>query len=451
MQVAYAIVISSFRRFYPGLIPIIVSHTGMATNGSNPPKDIHEILNMGRHSPRQWRLRWALTILVVVLLAGGIVLLLLSGDTSAVRYETVEVQQGDLTVTVTATGTLQPVNQVDVGSELSGTIETVEVDFNDKVQRGQVLARLNTDRLQAQVLESRASLESNKAKVKEAKATVLETRLHFERCEKLAARQLCTTEELDNSRAAYARAKAAEASARAQVAVTRATLDGHETELSKAEIRSPIDGLVLSRQIEPGQTVAASLQAPILFTLAEDLARIELHVFVDEADVGKIAEGQTAVFTVDAWPERSFPATITQVRFAPLTVEGVVTYETVLSVDNSDLALRPGMTATALITVQQLRDAVLIPNAALRFTPPAIEPMQRGGGVFGMLFPRPPHKRRRSNSARNGGQQVWVLRKGEPVAVSVNTGASDGRFSELRSGDIRPGEAVVVDAIRLKA
>jgi HlyD family secretion protein len=394
-------------------------------------------------------LRWALAALVVLLLAGG-ALLLLPGEKSAVRYETAEVQQGDLTVTVTATGTLEPVNQVDVGSELSGTIETVEVDFNDKVQRGQVLAHLDTDRLQAQVLESRASLQSNEAKVKEAQATVLETRLSFERCEKLAERQLCTAGDLDAARAAHTRAKAAEASARAQVAVARATLDGKETELAKAEIRSPIDGLVLLRQIEPGQTVAASLQAPILFTLAEDLSQMELHVAVDEADVGKITAGQDAVFTVDAWPERSFPARITQVRFAPRTIDGVVTYETLLAVDNSDLSLRPGMTATAVITVQQLQNVVLIPNAALRFTPPVTEAGQRrGGGVFGMLFPRPPMDQRRSNVERNGGQQIWVLRDGTTAAITVKTGASDGKFTALQSGDIQPGQQVVVDAVIL--
>lgn len=423
----------------------------MPANASTPGEDIHDILNTGRHSPGQRRLRWLVTAIPVLLLTGVALLWLLPGEESALRYETAEVQQGDLTVTVTATGTLEPVNQVDVGSELSGIIETVAVDFNDKVQRGQVLARLDTDKLQAQVLESRAALQSNEAKVTETQATVLETRLAFERCEKLAERQLCTTGDLDTARAAHARARAAEASARAQVAEARATLDGKETELAKTEIRSPIDGLVLLRQIEPGQTVAASLQAPILFTLAEDLAQMELHVAVDEADVGRIAEGQTAAFTVDAWPERSFPARIIQVRFAPRTVEGVVTYETVLAVDNSDLALRPGMTATAVITVQELQDALLVPNAALRFTPPATaaaQPRQRG--AFGMLFPRPPHTARRSNVERNGIPQVWVLHDGEPEAVTVKTGASDGRFTELQSGELQPGDQVVVDAVSVK-
>jgi HlyD family secretion protein len=426
-------------------------HSEMSSNEPHARDDIRAVLNTGERSPRQRRLRWLVTTIVVLLFAGSLLFWLLPDEESAVRYETAAVQRGDLTVTVTATGTLEPVNQVDVGSELSGIIKTVHVDFNDKVQRDQVLAVLDTDRLQAQVLESRASLQSSQAKVKEAQATVQETRLAFERCEKLAERQLCATGDLDAARAAFARAQAAEASARAQVAEARATLDGKETELAKAEIRSPIDGLVLLRQIEPGQTVAASLQAPILFTLAEDLAQMELHVAVDEADVGRIGEGQSAVFTVDAWPERSFPASITQVRFAPRTVEGVVTYETLLAVDNSDLALRPGMTATAVITVQELQDAVLVPNAALRFTLPASgtgQPRQRG--AFGMIFPRPPMSQRRSNVERNDGPRVWVLRDGKPEAVDVRTGASDGKFTELKAGDVQPGEQVVIDAVSVK-
>ena len=423
----------------------------MPSTESSPRADIQAVLNTGGHTPLQRRMRWVIAVPGILLLGSITVFWLLRGDESAVRYETAEVTRGDLTVTVTATGTLEPVNQVDVGSELSGIIETVAVDFNDRVHHGQVLARLDTDRLQAQMLESRAALMASEARVTEAQATVLETRLAFERCEKLAERQLCPAGDLDTARAMFARAKASEASARAEVAEARATLDGKETELAKAEIRSPIDGLVLLRQIEPGQTVAASLQAPILFTLAEDLAQMELHVAVDEADVGMITEGQAAEFTVDAWPERSFPATITQVRFAPRTVEGVVTYETVLTVDNSDLALRPGMTATAVITVQELQDKVLLPNTALRFTPPQTEAAQpRRRGAFGMLFPRPPMGQRRSNRAKNEGQQVWVLHDGNPEAVPVKTGASDGRLTELRVGDIQPGQAVVVDAVTVK-
>lgn len=422
----------------------------MSDNDKTSRNNINLVLGIDQEPGGHRRLRW-LVIGLVPLTVLVVVYLFLTGDSEqAFRFQAQEVQRGDLTVTVTATGAVEPVNQVDVGSELSGTINAVLVDFNDRVQRGQVLARMDTDRLEAQVIEARASLASARAKLEEAQATVVETRLRFQRCEKLAARQLCSQEELSTLQAAQARARAAEASARAQVAVAQASLDVNETNLAKAEIRSPIDGLVLQRQIEPGQTVAASLQAPVLFTLAEDLAHMELHVAVDEADVGKIDEGQSAQFTVDAYPERNFPASITQVRFAPQAVEGVVTYETVLSVDNSDFSLRPGMTATAVITVQQLQDVVLVPNAALRFMPPTAEITQTGGGgIFGSMFRRPSSQRRRPD-ASNTSARVWILSEGQPRAVVVKTGASDGQFTELRAGELKPGQQVIVDAINIK-
>jgi HlyD family secretion protein len=419
----------------------------MASDHSQSTFDIHRVLNRSAHGPGPRRWRWLLTVAVVLGLILSAYLWWQPGNGKAVRYETRTVDSGDITVTVTATGTLQPLNQVDVGSELSGTVDHVYVDFNDRVVTDQVLARLNSDRLEADVVEARAALASKRAKLKEAQATVLETRLAFERCEKLAARQLCSGEELDTVRAKSVRAQAVAASAEAEVAVAKATLEGKETDLEKAAIHAPIDGLVLLRQIEPGQTVAASLQAPVLFTLAEDMTQMALHVAVDEADVGQVAEGQTAEFTVDAYPDRRFPASITQVRFAPQTVDGVVTYETLLTVDNADLALRPGMTATAVITVQRLQGVLRVPNAALRFSPPVTMTPVPSRGVFGSLFPRPPMTGRRSNRAEGGGEKVWVLRQGEPVAVPVETGASDGRFTRLLSGELKPGAEVIVDTL----
>jgi HlyD family secretion protein len=422
----------------------------MTRDRSQPDKEINATLGVGHHPVKGYSIRWLLVIMTLIILAAGFYIMLKPAEGPAQHYETSVVQQGDLTVTVAATGSVQPVNQVDVGSELSGTIESVNVDFNDRIKSGQVLARLGTDRLQAKVVEARASLESSRARLEEAKATVLETRLRFQRCEKLVARQLCSGEDLDTTRAAYARAKAQQSSAKAQVAVARATLGANETDLGKAEIRSPINGLVLKRQIEPGQTVAASLQAPILFTLAEDLAHMELHVAIDEADVGKITTDQTAVFTVDAYPERSFPARITQVRFAPQTIEGVVTYETILAVDNSDLALRPGMTVTAVITVQQLKDVILVPNAALRFTPPTTKVTKRGSGIFATLFRRPRSAKRRIDTDASVKQKIWILEDGQPKAIAVKPGASDGKVTELRSSKLKPGQEVIVDAISVK-
>jgi len=401
----------------------------------------------GAPQGRRRRLLWLLVALLVV--GGGALALLLRSDRNAVmRFETTEASRGDLTVKVTATGTLQPVNQVDVGTEISGTIESVEVDYNQRVSAGDVLARLNTDRLRALVVQARASLESANAKLREAQATVSETRVRAARCAKLAKQQLCSQEDVDTAEAAYARARAAEASARAQISVAQATLDAQQTDLGKAVIRAAIGGIVLKREIEPGQTVAATLQTPVLFQLAENLAQMELHVAVDEADVGQVAEGQHATFTVDAYPNRTFDAVITQVRFAPETVEGVVTYGAVMSVDNADLALRPGMTATAEIVSQKLSDVLVVPNAALRFSPPASEkPAGRArGSLFSRLLPRPRSPRtEKGTSGAEHGHRVWTLEQGDPVALPVEIGPTDGLVTQLVGGAVTPGMPMLVD------
>ena len=229
----------------------------------------------------------------------------------------------------------------------------------------------------------------------------------------------------------------------------QAAIDAEHTTLGKANLLSPIKGIVRDRAAEPGQTVAASFQTPVLFTLAENLAQMELHVDVDEADVGQVREGQDARFTVDAYPGRDFPAKITEVHFASQTVDGVVTYETVLQVDNSALLLRPGMTATADIMVNQIDDALLIPNAALRFSPPALDTQKSGGGLLRSLLPRPPHPAKNREEPSNGKKQqrVWALLDGQAVAISVTTGATDGVNTEALSGDIEPGTRLIVDTI----
>jgi HlyD family secretion protein len=393
---------------------------------------------------------WVAAALVAMAVLGLAVVLLRADQQGVTRFKTAEAYRGDLTVKVTATGTLQPVNQVDVGTEISGTIESVEVDYNQRVRAGDVLARLNTDRLQALVVQARASLESANAKLREAGATVAETRVRAARCAKLAEQQLCSQEELDTAEAAYSRARAAEASARAQVSVAKATLSAQETDLAKAVIHAPISGIVLKREIEPGQTVAATLQTPVLFQLAENLTQMELHVAVDEADVGQVAEGQQASFTVDAYPNRAFAAVITQVRFAPETVEGVVTYGAVLSVDNADLALRPGMTATAEIISRQLSDVLLVPNAALRFAPPASETGARREkrSLFSRLFPRPPSPAKEKGTTGDERQRgVWTLREGVPVAIPVEIGPTDGLVTQVVSGKIAPGTPLLVDVV----
>jgi HlyD family secretion protein len=342
---------------------------------------------------------------------------------------------------------VQPTNEVEISSELSGIIRTVAVDYNDRVKVGQVLAELDTDKLKAEVAHSRATLLARQANVQEAEARVAEKQSDYERIKRLQAKNFSSQADLDTARAAYQTALAALASARAEVDVARANLDVDETNLKKACICSPIDGIVLSRDVEPGQTVASSLQAPVLFRLAEDLAEMTLEVDIDEADMGKVGEGQQAVFTVEAFPERGMPATITELRYAPETVEGVVTYKAVLAIDNSELLLRPGMTATAEITVQQLQDVLLAPNAALRFVPPPGDREAESGSILRKLFPHRPQRVSRPDAGSRGERQLWRLRDGAPAAVAVTTGASDGAMTEILAGDLAAGDAVIVDVI----
>jgi HlyD family secretion protein len=422
-------------------------------------EDIAKALGMGKRS------RWRKSVFWLVLLTLGALAVsawLLVGKVEqgrSARFRTEPATRGDLVVTVTATGTLEPTNKVDVGSELSGIVRSVEVDYNDAVAVGQPLARLDTAKLQAQVQRARATLESAQARVLQARATVKETRAELSRLKKIAELSggtLPSQAELDAAEAKMDRALADEAAARAAVSEAGANVESDETDLAKAVIVSPIDGMVLSRAVEPGQTVAASLQAPVLFTLAEDLSRMELHVDVDEADVGQVREGQEAHFTVDAYPERSFPAAITQVRYGAKTVDGVVTYETLLQVDNTDLTLRPGMTATADIVASKIEGALLVPNAALRFVPPRPEQgtaTRRGGSLLSQLVPRPPRGPKKSlpdeAGARSSGR-VWTLREGVPTAVQVTLGASDGIHTAIIAADppIAPGTELLVDTLK---
>lgn len=424
---------------------------------TNPEFDIGQTLGIDQSSDRKQRLkRWLMVALLAIAGVTSAGVWKGTKKSNSMQYLTQKVQRGDLTVTVTATGALEPTNQVDVGSELSGIIKTVEVDYNDRVKVGQILARLDTDKPKAKVLQSKAALESARAKILEAQANVKEAGDELARLKQvweLSNKMVPSQHDLDAAQAALHRAKATEATARAQVSQAQATLEADETDLAKTVIHSPINGIVLTRNVEPGQTVAASFQAPVLFTLAEDLTQMKLHVDVDEADVGQVTEGQEATFTVDAHPGRTFPARIIQVRYGSQTVNGVVTYKTVLNVDNSDLSLRPGMTATADITVNKVENAILVPNAALRFIPPIKEKEapSNGGGLINKLLPRrhrSPSKQRKDSTANKKLQHVWTQRDGKLLAIAVSIGATDGRMTEVTSSDIELGMPLVVDTVR---
>lgn len=418
------------------------------------PADMAELL--GEPAPRAWFRRPALWV-VLVLVAGALAGLWYWQKQSAAsalpRYVTQPAARGDLTLNVIANGTLQPTRSINIGSELSGTVAKVNVDVNDRVQKGQILAELDTAKLRDQILRSNASLAAANGKVAQTEATIKEAGAQLARLEEVAALsggKVPSRAELDTARAILARGIADQSSARASVADAEAAISTDMTNLSKASIRAPADGVVLTRNADPGNAVAASLQAVTLFTLAEDLTRLRLWVYVDEADVGAVKVGQNASFTVSAYLSRKFPARITRVGFGSTITENVVTYLTHLDVDNADLSLRPGMTATATITATQHKDMLLVPNSALRFTPTtAAELQQAKKGAPPSLLPSMPRGTTRRSAASSAStamaRQLWVLRDGVAVAVAVTPGISDGRMTEIIGGDLQAGMEVITE------
>ena len=394
---------------------------------------------------RRWKLLAGGTV------ALGIAGLLLTGgnDGQGGHYLTEEAVTGNLVVSISASGTLQPTRSVDVGSELSGTLEAVLANENDRVNKGQIVARLDPAKLRDAVAKSKAAVEAAAATVAQIDATVAESRANLNRLKhvaELSGGKVPSKTELEAAEAAAQRALANLASARADVSQARATLKTDETNLEKAVIRSPINGVVLTRKVEPGQTVAAQMTTPVLFVIAEDLTKMELQVKVDEADVSTVKLGQPASFTVSAWPGRSFPATIQRVGLGSTTTDNVVTYKTVLSVANDDLALRPGMTATSRILTTQRDDVLLVPNAALRFVPPGTADSKPSGSFVSRLMPRPPQPKKQTPKAvASDAKQVWVLHDGRPTPIPVQTGASNGRQTEITGGELKAGMDVIVD------
>lgn len=433
----------------------------MQDNKTAPAASVASTLGLDKPASARHGKRRLIWIGLAIVVAALLIVWGTHKSTAPIQYLSANAHRGALTVTVTATGNLQPTNQVDVGSELSGTVKSVAADFNDRVKVGQVLARLDITKLEAQAAQSRAALVSAQAKLVQTQATVRQTGSNLARqrhVRELSGNKVPSAQDIDTAEAELARAQADAASARAAVAQAQATLSVNDTDLSKAAIRSPINGMVLMRTVEPGQTVAASLQAPVLFTLAEDLTKMELHIDVDEADVGRLQVGQAASFTVDAYQEREFPARISEVRYGAKTVSGVVTYETILNVDNSDQSLRPGMTATATVVVQKIENALLVPNAVLRFTPPstAVVAGDARGGLMSFLMPRRPSSAQRQRASAEASkskekqQQVWTLRGSLPVAIPVTVGVTDGAQTEILSGAVQEGMALLTDAVSAK-
>ncbi len=412
--------------------------------------DIEAVLRLGNSRAGRFK-RWYIAAAAVIALLGVLWFVAAGPSGTSTRYLTEPVTRGALSVIVTATGSVQPTNKVDVSSELSGIVRNVLVDYNSPVKIGQALAELDTDKLKATVDSSRAKLSAAKAKVTEAEATVAEKENDYNRKSSLVEKQITSVFDFEAAKAANSRAVAALESARADVGVAQADLTLDETNLAKASIKSPISGVVLARNVDPGQTVASSFQAPVLFSIAEDLKQMEVQVDVDEADVGKVKEGQKATFTVDAYPDRKFEAEIRQLRFGSEVVQGVVTYKAVLTTDNSQLLLRPGMTATAEIAVEHIDNALLVPNAALRFSPPREDSASQSGGLLAKLLPGRPQFRPASSKEESGpNRTLWTLRNGKPVSLDVVIGATDGKRTQIVKGDIEAGLPIIVDATATK-
>ena len=366
------------------------------------------------------KLWYGVLILIVIALA---VYFSFGNKEQEVDYRTEKAVRGDIVETVTATGTVNAVTTVLVGTQVSGTINNIYVDFNSPVKKGQLIARIDPATFEAQVAQARANLLAAKANLEKSEATLVDTKRTMERNRELLSKNLIAQSDLDTAETNYETSKAQVSVSKSQVAQTEAALKVAETNLGYTKIISPVDGVVISRNVDVGQTVAASFQTPTLFTIAEDLTKMQIDASVDEADIGRVASGQDVEFTVDSYPDITFHGNVSQVRNAPISVENVVTYDVVIKVDNPELKLKPGMTANVSIILMKKSGVLKIPNAALRLNLTEREkgkPMPKGRGV-------------------------WVLEKGKPQRVSVSTGISDGSYTELVSGNIREGQEIIVE------
>lgn len=430
----------------------------MKTNSpSQDPSDLAAAIHADGAGPNQ-KTRYALLALAaLVLLGGGFwISRVRAAKNQGPAYATENVRRGSLGLTITATGNLEPTNEVTVGSELSGTILEVYVDINDRVTKGQPLAKLDATKVTQQAESSRATLKAAHASVAQAEATVKETAATLARQQELrrvSGGKLPAQADLDAAEAAADRARANLLSAQASVAQAEAQLRINENDLSKAIIRSPIDGIVLTRSVEPGQTVAASLNAPELFVLAENLEHMKLKITVAEADIGRVTAGLPSSFTVDAWPNRAYRANVARVAYGSTTTNNVVTYETDLEVANDDLSLRPGMTATADIKVAEAHGVLLVPATALRFDPASSAPAVTATKKSFVQNLAPMPTRRQGSPTKGdpnaeklpiGTGRLWVLRDGQPQAVSVKLGLTDGRYTEVSAPGLTEGTPVIL-------
>jgi HlyD family secretion protein len=433
--------------------------------------------------------KWIPRIIVLAILAGGVAFLIIKkpwakGETP-ITFNTVTVGKGTIAAQVTASGTLSAVGTVQVGAQVSGRIVELHADFNAKVKKGQVIAKLDESVLKAQIDQAQATYDLAVANLKKAEVTAANAKRQLERQKSLHDQQLVAGATLDQFQVEHDTAIAQIVAAKAEISRASANLKQARTSLGYATIYSPVDGVVLSRAVELGQTVASSMQAPTLFTIAEDLARMQIDTAVAEGDVGALKDGMKATFTVDAFPGKTFSGVVRQVRNAPTTNQGVVTYDAVIDVDNKDLSLRPGMTANVTFVLDQVENAVKIPNAALRFKPSRDQMMaifekygggprgRRGGGSGSGDGERGSGQRRERVADGSGGsggsggprramdamtgasggamraqgdrKPLWKLVDGKPQMTFVKTGLTDGSATQMLEGDLKPGDQLITE------
>ncbi|KFN38554.1 MAG: secretion protein HlyD [Sulfuricurvum sp. MLSB] len=399
----------------------------------NPSTDtIENTLGLNAAAKRPLKKYLIVLAVILLLLGAGVWVWTQNNSRSEIEYVTAPVDIKTLTTTVSATGNLEPTNTVEVGIEVSGTIEDVLVDYNDRVKTGQVMARLDTTKLLSAMTGSRAALARYRANIAEAEASYLNAKNEWERVRKMSAAtqdNYPSRQEMDNARTSMEKSAAQVSAAKAQADQASAELKTDEENIRKATVVSPVDGIVLERKVEPGQTVVASMQTPVLFTMAEDLTVMQAIVSVDEADIGEVRENQKVEFSVDAYPNRTFSGTITQLRLNSQIVNGVVTYDAVVTVENKDLLLRPGMTVTARIVTGMYGNQLSIPNAALRFTPPS----EKDNGV-----------KKAKTMTDNTLRHVWVLREGTPVKIPLKVSRTDGSSTAVTQTSLVKGDRVII-------
>ncbi len=368
--------------------------------------------------------------IAVLLVAGLAAFLFFRSNGKEVKFRTEKAARGDITTVVTATGTVNAVTTVLVGTQVSGTISKLYADFNSRVKKGALIAQIDPTLFETQVAQARANLSSAKANVEKAVATTVDAKRTMERNKELLSKSLIAQSDFDTSETNYESDVAQVSASKAAVAQAQAALKTAETNLAYTRIVSPVDGVVVSRNVDVGQTVAASFQTPTLFTIAQDLTKMQIDTSIAEADVGRIKLGQEVDFTVDAYPDITFKGKVWQIRIAPITVQNVVTYDVVILIDNQQLRLMPGMTANVSVIVAEKKGVLKVPNATLRFRP---ERPRTGGSA--------------KAAPTEKGPAVWIIEKEKPRRVPVETGISDGSYTEIVSGPLQEGQEVIVESL----